>query len=53
MSKHEDKQQDQKLPAKPAIEKEIRPLDDHDLAKASGGVTLNYGHIEIKYVEQK
>jgi hypothetical protein len=53
MSKHEDKQQDQKSSTKPVIEKGTRPLDDHDLAKASGGVTLNYGHIEIKYVEQK
>jgi hypothetical protein len=52
MSKREEKL-DQKIPAKSEIKKGSRPLDDHDLDKANGGVTLNYGHIEFKYIEQK
>jgi hypothetical protein len=51
MSKHQEKLQ-QKSPTNGEIKKDSGALDDKDIDRATGGLTLNYGRIEFKYVEQ-
>jgi hypothetical protein len=52
MSKHDEKLE-QKSPAKPVIKKGSGALDDKDLEKVNGGVTLNYEKIEVNYTKRQ